>query len=668
MKQSFQDLHNVLNEADGKRKLSDTTNDEGEERGNEGDQRVEGEGGDVGGGGDEGGRGGGEEVGGEGGGEEVKSDAQKTTENEAENAEIIENGGGGDEGGRGGGEEVGGEGGGEEVKSDARRTTENEAENAEIIENGGGGDEGGRGGGEEVGGEGGGEEVKSDAQRTTENEAENGGADIQSETPAAAAAEEQEEAQNEACSNPETTPISPIETSTVPEAEVDQHSDERVEPTHADEELPADDVVAVETADDALPRQPEATPPPLHKDASQTTDNASPMQTETTPPLNKATPTRNRPLTSEQFKEDSLEGCLRKFCSVEILSGVNQFYCDVCTQQRARDRAAANATSETNRENQLQQVSESQVGDSERWSEALKPEHVEGSGTVCESTEEDNIRTKFQDGDIRELADSEPEVARRQVKNSPESSEDCQTATMCGHSQATVSDVATNTSEGGNDDGGLCNGYSLESVIDEEKKSAAVADEVGEEEEGKEEERNEERYEKEEEGEGEGMGGDRQEGDSGEEKDGSEDNNSRSSSRCESTKEPDSEGIFVCSILRKVIWKFHCIYTIWLSAFSAEDSMAELTPEKKKPTSDKTPEEPVLRDAMKQLLIKTLPPIFTLHMKRFLQDGRRLRKNGRHIDFPDILDVAPFCISDCEVITHTTLELQEVDSEIYTTE
>jgi hypothetical protein len=77
------------------------------------------------------------------------------------------------------------------------------------------------------------------------------------------------------------------------------------------------------------------------------------------------------------------------------------------------------------------------------------------------------------------------------------------------------------------------------------------------------------------------------------------------------------------------------------------DSTPELTPERKA-TEEAKEEEPVFRDATKQLLIKSLPPVLTLHMKRFLQDGRRLRKNGRHIDFPEILDVAPFCIPDCE--------------------
>ena len=59
--------------------------------------------------------------------------------------------------------------------------------------------------------------------------------------------------------------------------------------------------------------------------------------------------------------------------------------------------------------------------------------------------------------------------------------------------------------------------------------------------------------------------------------------------------------------------------------------------------------KPVFCDATKQLLIKTLPLVLTLHLKRFLQDGRRCRKNGRYISFPSLLDMAPYCVSDCKV-------------------
>ncbi|XP_030850609.1 ubiquitin carboxyl-terminal hydrolase 16-like [Strongylocentrotus purpuratus] len=53
-------------------------------------------------------------------------------------------------------------------------------------------------------------------------------------------------------------------------------------------------------------------------------------------------------------------------------------------------------------------------------------------------------------------------------------------------------------------------------------------------------------------------------------------------------------------------------------------------------------------DASKQLLIHQPPPILTLHLKRFQQVGYNLRKITRHIEFPLILDVAPFCSTACK--------------------
>ena len=81
------------------------------------------------------------------------------------------------------------------------------------------------------------------------------------------------------------------------------------------------------------------------------------------------------------------------------------------------------------------------------------------------------------------------------------------------------------------------------------------------------------------------------------------------------------------------------------------------SPEKKAsdavmPTSDSQEEEEeelVFCDATKQLLVRHLPPVLTLHLKRFLQEGRRLRKNGCHIEFPDLLDMAPYCVDHCQV-------------------
>ena len=109
------------------------------------------------------------------------------------------------------------------------------------------------------------------------------------------------------------------------------------------------------------------------------------------------------------------------------------------------------------------------------------------------------------------------------------------------------------------------------------------------------------------------------------------------------------------SIMYVCPWCLHLLYTVKFSLYtplnvgdSTLDTSTERAEEKSKKSKEKK-EEPVFRDATKQLLIRSLPPVLTLHMKRFLQDGRRLRKNGCHIDFPNLLDMAPFCDHNCKV-------------------
>ncbi|KAI1885554.1 hypothetical protein AGOR_G00205000 [Albula goreensis] len=64
-------------------------------------------------------------------------------------------------------------------------------------------------------------------------------------------------------------------------------------------------------------------------------------------------------------------------------------------------------------------------------------------------------------------------------------------------------------------------------------------------------------------------------------------------------------------------------------------------------TSEKKTEK-VYTSARKQMLISTLPPVVTLHLKRFHQAGMNLRKVNRHVDFPLVLDLAPFCSASCK--------------------
>uniref|UniRef100_A0A8C4GM68 Ubiquitin carboxyl-terminal hydrolase n=1 Tax=Dicentrarchus labrax TaxID=13489 RepID=A0A8C4GM68_DICLA len=63
--------------------------------------------------------------------------------------------------------------------------------------------------------------------------------------------------------------------------------------------------------------------------------------------------------------------------------------------------------------------------------------------------------------------------------------------------------------------------------------------------------------------------------------------------------------------------------------------------------SDKKVEK-MYTSARKQMLISSLPPVITLHLKRFHQAGMNLRKVNRHVDFPLILDLAPFCSASCK--------------------
>ncbi|CAO2632257.1 Ubiquitin carboxyl-terminal hydrolase 16 [Lemmus lemmus] len=57
----------------------------------------------------------------------------------------------------------------------------------------------------------------------------------------------------------------------------------------------------------------------------------------------------------------------------------------------------------------------------------------------------------------------------------------------------------------------------------------------------------------------------------------------------------------------------------------------------------------VYTNAKKQMLVSLAPPVLTLHLKRFQQaGGYNLRKVNKHIKFPEILDLAPFCTLKCK--------------------
>ncbi|KAH1173509.1 ubiquitin carboxyl-terminal hydrolase 45 isoform X2 [Mauremys mutica] len=72
--------------------------------------------------------------------------------------------------------------------------------------------------------------------------------------------------------------------------------------------------------------------------------------------------------------------------------------------------------------------------------------------------------------------------------------------------------------------------------------------------------------------------------------------------------------------------------------------------QKKTHTTEKKTEG-LYTNARKQLLISAVPAILVLHLKRFHQAGLSLRKVNRHVDFPLILDLAPFCSASCKNVT-----------------
>ncbi|XP_068601527.1 ubiquitin carboxyl-terminal hydrolase 16 [Brachionichthys hirsutus] len=59
----------------------------------------------------------------------------------------------------------------------------------------------------------------------------------------------------------------------------------------------------------------------------------------------------------------------------------------------------------------------------------------------------------------------------------------------------------------------------------------------------------------------------------------------------------------------------------------------------------------VYTDALKQMLISAPPPVLTLHLKRFQQNGYSICKVNRHVQFPMMLDLASFCEVKCKNVT-----------------
>lgn len=68
----------------------------------------------------------------------------------------------------------------------------------------------------------------------------------------------------------------------------------------------------------------------------------------------------------------------------------------------------------------------------------------------------------------------------------------------------------------------------------------------------------------------------------------------------------------------------------------------------KEPKSNLGDKKSVYTEAQKQMLISMAPPVLTLHLKRFQQVGYSACKVNKHVQFPQILDLAPFCTVNCK--------------------
>ena len=55
-------------------------------------------------------------------------------------------------------------------------------------------------------------------------------------------------------------------------------------------------------------------------------------------------------------------------------------------------------------------------------------------------------------------------------------------------------------------------------------------------------------------------------------------------------------------------------------------------------------------------MIHQLPPILILHMKRFEIGFDDVTKDDRHISFPEVLDMAPYCTAECLKVCAYTID------------
>ncbi len=108
--------------------------------------------------------------------------------------------------------------------------------------------------------------------------------------------------------------------------------------------------------------------------------------------------------------------------------------------------------------------------------------------------------------------------------------------------------------------------------------------------------------------------------------------------------------LFFLSFFRPVEEAIQCIISFFTEADNEESSEDEpAAPAPKPPTSI------AFCEATKQILIEKAPLILTLHLKRFVQHGRRLQKNNKYVSFPPLLDMTPFCTQTKKVCSYVCL-------------
>ena len=54
----------------------------------------------------------------------------------------------------------------------------------------------------------------------------------------------------------------------------------------------------------------------------------------------------------------------------------------------------------------------------------------------------------------------------------------------------------------------------------------------------------------------------------------------------------------------------------------------------------------------RQVLIKQLPPVLVLNIKRFIIGISSVYKNTKHLSFPHVLNMAPYCTNECAMVCY----------------